>query len=109
MGRSLKKGPYVHSSLMEKISEMNRSGKKQVVKTWKRASMVIPEMIGHTIAVYNGKKFVPVYVTEQMIGHRLGEFAPTRFFRAHSGVAKKTEAGEGSAPPPVTKAPEAKK
>ena len=98
MGRSLKKGPYVHPSLLKKISDMNKSGKKQVVKTWKRGSMVIPEMIGHTIAVYNGKKFVPVYVTEQMIGHRLGEFAPTRFFRAHSGVAKKT-ADSGGAPP----------
>ena len=92
MGRSLKKGPYVHPSLINKISEMNKSGKKQVVKTWKRASMIIPDMIGHTIAVHNGKKFVPIYVTEQMIGHRLGEFALTRYFRAHSGVAKKDEA-----------------
>jgi small subunit ribosomal protein S19 len=91
MGRSLKKGPYVHESLMKKISEMNKAGKKQVVKTWKRSSMIIPEMIGHTIAVHNGRKFVPVYVTEQMIGHRLGEFSVTRYFRAHSGVAKKEE------------------
>ena len=89
MGRSLKKGPYVHPSLKKKIDEMNKSGKKQVVKTWKRPSMILPEMIGHTIAVHNGKKFVPVYITELMIGHRLGEFAPTRFFRSHAGVAKK--------------------
>lgn len=111
MGRSLKKGPYVHPSLAKKISEMNRAGKKQVVKTWKRASMIIPEMIGHTIAVHNGKKFIPVYVTEQMIGHRLGEFAMTRYFRAHSGVAKKEEsAGESGAPAPQSKSsPEAKK
>ena len=97
MGRSLKKGPYVHPSLMKKITEMNKLGKKQVIKTWKRASMIIPDMIGHTLAVHNGKKFVPVYVTEQMIGHRLGEFAPTRLFRVHSGVGKKT-ATEGAAP-----------
>ena len=92
MGRSLKKGPYVHPSLLQKINEMNKSGKKQVIKTWKRSSMIIPDMIGHTIAVHNGKKFVPVYVTEQMISHRLGEFSPTRLFRAHSGVGKKQEA-----------------
>lgn len=109
MGRSLKKGPYVHPSLIEKINDMNKSGKKQVVKTYKRASMVVPEMIGHTIAVYNGRKFVPVYVTEQMIGHRLGEFSLTRFFRAHSGVAKREE-GAAEAPAPATqeKAPEKK-
>ncbi len=93
MGRSLKKGPYIHESLKKKIDEMNKSNKKQVVKTWKRASMVTPEMIGHTIAVHNGKKFVPVYVTEQMTGHRLGEFAPTRFFRSHAGIAKKDAPG----------------
>ena len=98
MGRSLKKGPYVHESLMNKINEMKKSGKKQVIKTWKRASMIVPDMIGHTIAVHNGKKFIPVYVTEQMIGHRLGEFAPTRLFRAHSGVGKR-EAAAGGAPP----------
>ena len=104
MGRSLKKGPYVHPSLIRKISEMNKSGKKQVVKTWKRTSMVVPEMIGHTIAVHNGKKFVPVYVTEQMIGHRLGEFSMTRFFRAHSGVAKKEEGATEAAAAPQSKA-----
>lgn len=89
MARSLKKGPYVHESLRKKIDEMNKAGKKQVVKTWKRASMIIPDMLGHTIAVHNGRKFVPVYVTEQMVGHRLGEFAITRLFKAHAGVAKK--------------------
>ena len=101
MGRSLKKGPYVHPSLMRKINEMNKAGKKQVVKTWKRASMIVPDMIGHTIAVHNGKKFVPVYVTEQMIGHRLGEFAPTRLFRVHSGVGKKAEAAAAEAKSPA--------
>ena len=95
MGRSLKKGPYVHPSLKKKIDEMNKSGKKQVVKTWKRASMITPDMIGHTVAVHNGKKFVPVYITEQMIGHRLGEFAATRFFRSHAGVAKKESSPAG--------------
>ena len=105
MGRSLKKGPYVHESLMAKINEMNKSGKKQVIKTWKRASMIVPDMIGHTIAVHNGRKFVPVYITEQMIGHRLGEFSMTRYFRAHSGVAKKEgEAAAGAAPPPAQEA-----
>ena len=99
MGRSLKKGPYVHPSLMKKIAEMNKLGKKQVVKTWKRSSMIVPDMIGHTIAVHNGRKFVPIYITEQMIGHRLGEFALTRYFRAHSGIAKKQEGAEGAALP----------
>lgn len=89
MGRSLKKGPYVHESLQKKIDEMNKSGGKQVIKTWKRASMIIPDMLGHTIAVHNGRKFVPVYITEQMVGHRLGEFATTRMFKQHAGVAKK--------------------
>ncbi|MBI3590460.1 MAG: 30S ribosomal protein S19 [Candidatus Melainabacteria bacterium] len=98
MGRSLKKGPYVHPSLINKVNEMNKLGKKQVIKTWKRASMIVPEMIGHTIAVHNGRKFVPVYITEQMIGHRLGEFSISRYFRAHSGIAKKDEAGAGAAP-----------
>ncbi len=97
MGRSLKKGPYIHPSLKKKIDEMNKNGKKQVVKTWKRASMIIPEMIGHTIAIHNGKKFVPVYITEQMIGHRLGEFATSRTFKAHAGVAKKETAPAGDA------------
>jgi small subunit ribosomal protein S19 len=90
VSRSLKKGPYVHPSLSKKIEEMNRKGEKKVVKVWARASMIVPDMIGHTIAIYNGRKHVPVYVTEQMIGHRLGEFAPTRLFKGHGGSAEKT-------------------
>jgi small subunit ribosomal protein S19 len=87
MSRSLKKGPYLHHKLRRKVDEMNAGGsKKKVVKTWSRASMIVPEMIGHTFAVHNGKQFIPVYVTEQMIGHKLGEFAPTRTFRGHAGT-----------------------
>jgi len=87
MARSLKKGPYLHHKLRRKVEEMNGGGgKKKVVKTWSRASMIVPEMIGHTFAVHNGKQFIPVYVTEQMIGHKLGEFAPTRTFRGHAGA-----------------------
>lgn len=90
MSRSLKKGPFVHASLSKKIEDMNRKGDKRVIKSWSRASMIVPEMIGHTIAIYNGRKHVPVYVTENMIGHRLGEFAPTRFFKGHAGGGDKT-------------------
>ena len=85
MSRSLKKGPYIEVSLEKKIVAMNESGKKNVVKTWSRASTIYPEMVGHTIAVYDGRRHVPVYVTEEMIGHKLGEFAPTRTFRGHAG------------------------
>lgn len=88
MSRSLKKGPFVEESLMKKIEKMNVSGDKKVLKTWSRASMIIPEMLNHTIAVHNGKTHVPIYITEQMIGHKLGEFAPTRFYRGHAGSAK---------------------
>jgi len=88
MSRSLKKGPYVEQSLMKKIEKMNAAGDKKVVKTWSRASMIIPDMLNHTIAVHNGKTHVPIYITEQMIGHKLGEFAPTRFYRGHAGSAK---------------------
>ncbi len=88
MARSLKKGPFVQESLLNKIEKMNASGDKKVVKTWSRASMITPAMLGHTIAVHNGKTHVPVYITEQMIGHRLGEFSPTRFFRGHAGSDK---------------------
>lgn len=88
MARSLKKGPFIAFKLRQKVDDMNASGKKKVIKTWSRASMISPEMIGHTLAVHNGKQFVPVYVTENMIGHRLGEFAPTRTFRGHAGTAK---------------------
>ena len=93
MSRSLKKGPFVHASLAKKIEDMNKKGEKKVVKCWSRASMIIPEMIGHTNAIYNGKKHVPVYVTEQMIGHRLGEFAPTRMFKGHAGGDKTAKRG----------------
>jgi small subunit ribosomal protein S19 len=93
VSRSLKKGPFVHASLAKKIEDMNKKGEKKVVKCWSRASMIIPDMIGHTIAIYNGKKHVPVYVTEQMIGHRLGEFAPTRMFKGHAGGDKTAKRG----------------
>ncbi|MCA6362782.1 MAG: 30S ribosomal protein S19 [Bacteroidia bacterium] len=85
MARSLKKGPYVDLKLEKKIDAMNTSGKKQAIKTWSRRSMITPEFVGHTFAVHNGNKFVPVYVTENMVGHRLGEFSPTRTFRGHAG------------------------
>jgi small subunit ribosomal protein S19 len=86
MARSLRKGPFVHHALREKVDAMNTGGKKKVIKTWSRGSMIVPEMIGHTFAVHNGKQFVPVYVTENMVGHKLGEFAPTRIFRGHAGA-----------------------
>ena len=88
MARSLKKGPYVEESLQKRIDKMNENNEKKVVKTWSRASMISPDMLGHTIAVHNGKTHVPVYVTEQMIGHKLGEFAPTRLYRGHAGSDK---------------------
>ena len=84
MGRSLKKGPYIDFRLDNKISAMNESGKKSVIKTWSRRSMVSPDFVGHTFAVHNGNKFIPVFVTENMVGHKLGEFAPTRNFRGHT-------------------------
>jgi small subunit ribosomal protein S19 len=89
MSRSLKKGPFVDTSLLEKIEAMNRGGDKKVIKTWSRRSTVVPEMVGHTLAVHNGKKFVPVYVTENMVGHKLGEFSPTRQFKGHTTRAEK--------------------
>ena len=88
MARSLKKGPYVQDSLTKKIEKLNESNEKKVIKTWSRASMIIPDMLGHTIAVHNGKTHVPVYITEQMVGHKLGEFANTRSFRGHAGQDK---------------------
>lgn len=84
MARSLKKGPYVQNSLGRKMQAMNDSGKKSVIKTWSRRSMITPEFVSHTLAVHNGNKFIPVYITENMVGHKLGEFAPTRNFRGHS-------------------------
>ncbi len=88
MSRSLKKGPYINNKLDKKIADLNKSNKKTVVKTWARASVIPPDFVGHTIAVHNGNKFIPVYVTENMVGHKLGEFAPTRTFRGHSGNRK---------------------
>ena len=85
MSRSLKKGPFIDVNLDKRISTMNDAGKKSVVKTWARASVISPDFVGHTIAVHNGNKFIPVYITENMVGHRLGEFAPTRTFRGHAG------------------------
>jgi small subunit ribosomal protein S19 len=93
MGRSLKKGPFVDTPLLEKVEVMNRGTEKKVIKTWSRRSTVVPEMVGHTLAVHNGKKFIPVYITENMVGHKLGEFAPTRQFKGHTTkVAEKAAA-----------------
>jgi small subunit ribosomal protein S19 len=85
VSRSLKKGPFVEAKLYKRIEAMNEKNEKKVLKTWSRASMIFPEFVGHTIAVYDGRKHVPVYVTEDMVGHKLGEFSPTRIFRGHSG------------------------
>jgi small subunit ribosomal protein S19 len=91
MGRSLKKGPYVDALLLTRVEELNRARQKKVLRTWSRRSVIVPEFVGHTLAVHNGKKFIPVYVTENMVGHRLGEFALTRTFKAH-GAAEKAAA-----------------
>ncbi len=99
MGRSLKKGPFVDDHLREKLEELNSRNEKKVVKTWSRRSTIVPDMVGHTIAVHNGKKFIPVYVTEQMVGHKLGEFAPTRTFKGHA-VRAALEKAAGVAPAP---------
>jgi small subunit ribosomal protein S19 len=88
VARSVAKGPFVDAKLLKKIEQMNTSGDKKILKTWSRRSTIVPEMIGHTFAVHNGKKFIPVYITENMVGHKLGEFAPTRLFKGH-GQAKK--------------------
>jgi small subunit ribosomal protein S19 len=98
MGRSLKKGPFVDTHLLEKVEVMNRGAEKKVIKTWSRRSTVVPEMVGHTLAVHNGKKFIPVYVTENMVGHKLGEFAPTRIFKGHTTkVAERAAAAAAAA------------
>ena len=88
MSRSLKKGPFIEYKLEKRVNDMNQTGKKSVVKTWSRRSVISPDFVGHTIAVHNGNKFIPVYVTENMVGHRLGEFSPTRTFRGHAGRQK---------------------
>ncbi|HVL64350.1 MAG TPA: 30S ribosomal protein S19 [Actinomycetota bacterium] len=90
MPRSLKKGPFVDDHLQIKVVEMNKKNEKRVIKTWSRRSTIIPEMVGHTIAVHDGRKHVPIYITESMVGHKLGEFAPTRSFRSHAGGEKST-------------------
>jgi small subunit ribosomal protein S19 len=97
MGRSLKKGPYVEEKLFERVEELNRGRQKRVLKTWSRRSTVMPEFVGHTLAVHNGRKFIPVYVTENMVGHRLGEFALTRTFRAHGSAEKASTSPTGKA------------
>ena len=86
MSRSIKKGPFVQEALLKRVEEMNKSGAKQVLKTWSRASTIFPQFVGHTIAVHDGRKHVPVYITEDMVGHKLGEFAPTRTYRGHAGA-----------------------
>ena len=91
MSRSLKKGPFCNVKLLKKIESLNNSGEKTVIKTWSRASTILPQMIGHTIAVHNGRKHVPIFITENMVGHKLGEFAPTRTYRGHTTKAKITE------------------
>ncbi|MEW5993231.1 MAG: 30S ribosomal protein S19 [Candidatus Zixiibacteriota bacterium] len=96
MPRSLKKGPYVDAKLMSRIQVLNESGEKKVIKTWSRRSTIIPEFVGHTLAVHNGNKFIPIYITENMVGHKLGEFAPTRTFRGHGGkLAERASAVKG--------------
>ena len=109
MARSLKKGAFVDDHLMKKVEAMNSAGDKKVIKTWSRRSTIVPEMVGHTLAVYNGKKFVPVYVTENMVGHKLGEFSPTRQFKGHSSKVEKvaTKAGAPGAPGAPGAAPSA--
>ncbi len=94
MARSLKKGPFVDESLGDKVEDMNRRNDKKIIKTWSRRSTVTPDFVGHTFAVHNGKKFIPVFITENMVGHKLGEFSPTRTFRGHTGKTKKAAPGK---------------
>jgi len=106
MARSIKKGPFIDTHLQEKVDALNARNEKKVIKTWSRRSTVIPDMVGHTIAVHNGKKFIPVYVTEQMVGHKLGEFAPTRTFKGHSiRAALEKAAGPAGVPGAAAAAP----
>ena len=101
MGRSLKKGPYIDEKLYERIEELNRTRQKKVLKTWSRRSTIAPEFVGHTLAVHNGKKFIPVYVTENMVGQKLGEFAPTRTFKGHTTKTEKAAAAAPAAGAPA--------
>lgn len=98
MARSIKKGPFVDEHLMKKVTALNEKNDKKIVKTWSRRSTIVPEFIGHTFSVYNGKKFLPVYVSENMVGHKLGEFSPTRLFKGHGGRLKEAEVGAPAAP-----------
>jgi|SRR5690349_8288751 len=107
MPRSLKKGPFVDNHLQEKVGALNTRNEKKVVKTWSRRSTILPEMVGHTIAVHNGKKFIPVYITEQMVGHKLGEFAPTRTFKGHGVKVALERAAAAAAGPSGATAPPA--
>lgn len=88
MSRSIKKGPYVDDKLLKKMQKLNESGEKKIIKTWARSSVITPDFVGHTLAIHNGKKFLPIFISEQMVGHKLGEFAPTRVFKGHSGLTK---------------------
>ena len=101
MGRSVKKGPFIQESLMKRVRSMNDRNEKRVMKTWSRASTITPDFVGHTFAVHNGNKFIPVYVTENMVGHRLGEFSPTRLFRGHTGARAAAERTAAAAPMPA--------
>jgi small subunit ribosomal protein S19 len=104
MSRSLKKGPYVEAKLMKRVEAMNQKGDKKVIRTWSRASVIFPQMVGHTIAVHDGRRHVPIYITENMVGHRLGEFAPTRTFRGHQTAEKAAAAAaQTTAAPPEAK------
>jgi len=103
MSRSLKKGPYIQPKLLKRIEAMNQKGEKKVIRTWSRASVIFPQMVGHTIAVHDGRRHVPIYITENMVGHRLGEFAPTRTFRSHAAAAAAAEKAT-TAPAPSTPA-----
>ncbi|MBI1954773.1 MAG: 30S ribosomal protein S19 [Acidobacteria bacterium] len=108
MSRSVKKGAFVDTHLVEKVEDLNRRNEKKVIRTWSRRSTVVPEMISHTIAVHNGKKFIPVYITENMVGHKLGEFSPTRTFRAHAGARAAEKAATPAPAPAAAPAPPAR-
>jgi len=103
VARSIKKGPFVDAHLLKKVEDLIKGNQKKVVKTWSRRSTILPEFVGHTFAVHNGRKFIPVFVTENMVGHKLGEFAPTRVFKGHSGGKKAAAAAAGAAPAPAAK------
>ena len=105
MARSVKKGPFIDRHLIKKVEDMNRQNQKKVVKTWSRRSTILPDLVGHTFAVHNGRKFIPVFVTENMVGHKLGEFAPTCTFHGHTGDKKAVKPGAPGAPPATPGAP----